>query len=234
MQDTNKMALLIDAENVSDKYINHIFKELSTYPETKVTIKRIYGNWTTPKMQAWKTVLLDFSITPIQQYSYTSGKNSTDSALIIDAMDILYSESVSAFCIVSSDSDFTRLASRLRESGMFVIGMGEKKTPKPFITACESFKYLEVISNEEALSKNSPEFNSLIDNIVKYSDQNCDDDGFVFLGKVGTYLKNINPDFDVRNFGHKTLTNLIRSTNRFYIESRGDKASPTLTYIKNK
>ncbi len=228
------MALLIDAENVSDKYIAHIFKELSTYPDTKVTLKRIYGNWTTPKMQSWKSVLLDFSITPIQQYSYTSGKNSTDSALIIDAMDILYSGSVTGFCIVSSDSDFTRLASRLRESGMTVVGMGEKKTPKPFITACESFKYLEVISEEETLSKNSNEFNKLIQTIVKFTDDNCEDDGFVYLGKVGTFLKNSNPDFDVRNFGHKTLTNLIKSSNTFHIEARGEKGSPTLNYIKNK
>ena len=144
-------AVLVDAENVSPKYINIIFDEASNYGVT--TYRRIYGDWTSTRNNGWKEILLDNSITPIQQYSYTDGKNSSDSAMIIDAMDILYGESVDGFIIVSSDSDFTRLASRLRESGMNVIGMGESKTPNAFISACNSFKYLDILfqsfENEE-------------------------------------------------------------------------------------
>ena len=150
MSDIEKrIAVLIDAENISSKYIKPILDELSKYGAP--TYKRIYGDWTRPEMTSWKSVLLTWSITPVQQYNYTSGKNSTDSSLIIDAMDILYTGHVDSFCIVSSDSDFTRLAARLREAGMHVIGMGEKKTPQPFISACEVFKYLEVLVSDKAL-----------------------------------------------------------------------------------
>src|SRR5665647_2364008 len=144
MEKDKKIAVLIDADNVSDKYIKYIFDEISNHGTP--TYKRIYGDWTSPHLVSWKTVLLNYSITPIQQYGYTTGKNATDAALIIDAMDILYSGHVDGFCIISSDSDFTKLAARLREAGMYVIGMGEKKTPTPFIAACEKFKYLEVLS----------------------------------------------------------------------------------------
>ncbi len=144
MASDSRFAVLIDAENVSVKYIKIIFDELSK--DGIATYKRIYGDWTNPSLISWKSTLLDNSITPIQQYSYTSGKNSTDSAMIIDAMDILYSGKVEGFCLVSSDSDFTRLASRLRESGMSVIGMGESKTPNSFIAACNKFKYLDILS----------------------------------------------------------------------------------------
>jgi uncharacterized LabA/DUF88 family protein len=155
MSDIEKrIAVLIDADNVSSKYIKPILDELTKYGAP--TYKRIYGDWTRPEMNAWKNVLLTWSITPVQQYSYTSGKNSTDSSLIIDAMDILYTGNVESFCIVSSDSDFTRLAARLREAGIHVIGMGEKKTPKPFISACEVFKYLEVLASDEALVSDEP------------------------------------------------------------------------------
>ena len=143
-----RFAVLIDADNVSDKYIKIILDEVST--QGGANYKRIYGNWTSPTMASWKNVLLDYSVTPIQQYSYTTGKNATDSAMIIDAMDILYSGKVEGFCLVSSDSDFTRLASRLREGGMTVIGMGEKKTPKPFIAACNMFRYLDVLAPADA------------------------------------------------------------------------------------
>lgn len=143
-----RFAVLIDADNVAPKFISSIMDELSN--EGTITYKRIYGDWTRPDLGAWKRVLLDYSITPIQQYSYTTGKNATDSAMIIDAMDILYAEKVDGFCIVSSDSDFTRLAARLREAGVYVIGMGEKKTPKPFIAACDKFKYLEVLAQSAA------------------------------------------------------------------------------------
>lgn len=143
MSTEQQYAVLVDAENVSPKYINIIFDEASNYGIT--TYRRIYGDWTSTRNNGWKEVLLDNSITPIQQYSYTDGKNSSDSAMIIDAMDILYTENVDGFIIVSSDSDFTRLASRLRESGMNVIGMGESKTPGAFISACNSFKYLDIL-----------------------------------------------------------------------------------------
>ncbi len=148
MASDQRFAVLIDADNVSDKYIKIILDEISN--DGIATYKRIYGDWTKPALASWKNVLLDNSILPIQQYSYTTGKNSTDSAMIIDAMDILYSGRVEGFCIVSSDSDFTRLAARLRESGMTVVGMGERKTPKSFISACNRFKYLDILAAAES------------------------------------------------------------------------------------
>jgi len=146
MANEQKFAVLIDADNISEKYIKLILDEISN--EGVATYKRIYGDWTKPSFGAWKNVLLEHSITPIQQYGYTAGKNATDSAMIIDAMDILYSGNVQGFCLVTSDSDFTKLAARLRESGMDVVGMGEKKTPKAFIAACNKFKYLDIIMEQ--------------------------------------------------------------------------------------
>lgn len=153
MVEEKRFAVLIDADNVSAKYIKYILDEVSNYGVS--TYKRIYGDWTSPGTASWKEILLENSITPVQQYSYTVGKNATDSAMIIDAMDILYSANVEGFCIVSSDSDFTKLSSRLRESGMLVVGMGEKKTPKPFIAACNQFKYLDVLLESDV--KNTQE-----------------------------------------------------------------------------
>jgi NYN domain-containing protein/OST-HTH/LOTUS domain-containing protein len=150
MLEEKRFAVLIDADNVSAKYVKYILDEISDYGVA--TYKRIYGDWTKPNASSWKDVLLENSITPIQQYGYTVGKNATDAAMIIDAMDILYSGNVEGFCISSSDSDFTKLASRLRESGMIVVGMGEKKTPKPFISACNQFKYLDVLAQTESSS----------------------------------------------------------------------------------
>lgn len=147
MIEEKRFAVLIDADNVSAKYIKYILDEITNYGVA--TYKRIYGDWTKPNTSSWKDVLLENSVTPIQQYGYTVGKNATDSAMIIDAMDILYSRNVDGFCIVSSDSDFTKLSSRLRESGMLVVGMGEKKTPKPFIASCNQFKYLDVLAEAE-------------------------------------------------------------------------------------
>lgn len=150
MMEEKRFAVLIDADNVSSKYIKYIMDEIADYGIA--TYKRIYGDWTRPNGAAWKDVLLENSVTPVQQYNYTTGKNATDSAMIIDAMDILYSGNVDGYCIVSSDSDFTKLASRLRESGMTVVGMGERKTPKPFIAACNQFKYLDVLAESEKKS----------------------------------------------------------------------------------
>jgi len=162
MSDDKRFAVLIDADNVSAKYIKYIMDEVTNYGIA--TYKRIYGDWTKPNAAAWKDVLLENSVTPIQQYGYTVGKNATDSAMIIDAMDILYSGHVDGYCIVSSDSDFTKLASRLRESGMIVVGMGERKTPKPFIAACNQFKYLDILAETEKKSMeiaNLPELDNL-------------------------------------------------------------------------
>lgn len=240
MTDDRRMAVLIDADNVSEKYLKFIFGELTNYP-FRVTNKRIYGDFTNPQLATWKKVLLDYSITPVQQYSYTTGKNSTDSALIIDAMDILYGGSADAFCIISSDSDFTRLAARLREAGMYVMGMGERKTPKPFIAACENFKYLEVISGEDSEKKKAKPTgkNAELENVTRVIsrlvEENCDEDGFLFLGKVGNMLQKMQPDFDVRNYGFSRLTALVNASGRFEVESRNvSKDQAPLTYIKNK
>lgn len=244
MENDKKIAVLIDADNVSDKYIKFIFDEISNHGTP--TYKRIYGDWTKPQLASWKSVLLNYSITPIQQYSYTTGKNSTDSALIIDAMDILYSKNVDGFCIVSSDSDFTRLAARLREAGMYVIGMGEKKTPTPFISACEKFKYLEVLAgsiadvsvNDEMLEKqqvpkeglaNRSEVIKSINNII---DERSDEEGWIGLGEVGTKLNMRYPDFDTRNYGHSKLSSFILSLNKFEIEP--DKINKRKLLVRNK
>ncbi|UWG95451.1 NYN domain-containing protein [Dehalobacter sp. DCM] len=247
MENDKKIAVLIDADNVSEKYIKYIFDEIANHGTP--TYKRIYGDWTKPNLTSWKTVLLNYSISPIQQYSYTSGKNATDSALIIDAMDILYSKSVDGFCIVSSDSDFTRLASRLREAGMYVVGMGEKKTPQPFIAACEKFKYLEVLAvpaapyevQEEKVinGRGTPQegmasIEELIDAIRTIVTESSDEDGWAFLGEVGIKLNRRYPDFDTRNYGHLKLTPLIASLKQFEIQSR-KTSNPNIThkYIRN-
>lgn len=151
MANEHRFAVLIDADNISDKYIKFILDEISY--EGVATYKRIYGDWTKPALSPWKNVLLEYSIAPIQQYGYTTGKNATDAAMIIDAMDILYSGNVDGFCLVTSDSDFTRLAARLRESGMDVVGMGERKTPKPFVVACNKFKYLDILAKQDAANR---------------------------------------------------------------------------------
>lgn len=173
MLQEKRFAVLIDADNVSAKYIKYILDEISNYGVA--TYKRIYGDWTKPNSSSWKDVLLEYSVTPIQQYGYTVGKNATDSAMIIDAMDILYSGNVEGFCIVSSDSDFTKLSSRLRESGMLVVGMGERKTPKPFIASCNQFKYLDVLAETEKKSIET-ETNKVIEVGSKVNNIISDDD----------------------------------------------------------
>lgn len=248
MENDRRIAVLIDADNVSDKYIKFIFDEISNHGTP--TYKRIYGDWTKPQMAAWKAVLLSYSITPIQQYSYTTGKNATDSALIIDAMDILYSGHVDGFCIVSSDSDFTKLAARLREAGMYVIGMGEKKTPTPFISACELFKYLEVLaplpdSNQagspaktdknETTKESMASTAELVEAIKVIVTESSDEDGWAFLGEVGKKLNKRYPDFDTRNYGYTKLTPFISSLKQFEIQSRkSSRPHITLKYIRNK
>lgn len=233
-QSTDKrFALLIDADNVSAKYIKPILDELSKYGT--VTYKRIYGDWTLSMHAKWKDALLENSISPIQQFSYTYGKNSTDSAMIIDAMDILYTESVDGFCIVSSDSDFTRLASRLRESGRTVIGMGEKKTPTPFRRACDIFVVLELLldnrrgkvqSGAEGPSMSKAEVEQAVVDIITDNQNNGKATG---LGEVGSRLLKRYPDFDVRNYGTNLLSKLLEEFTRVTITKDRSSVAVELT-----
>ncbi len=206
-----RYAVLIDADNVAAKYTKYILDEVSNYGV--VTYKRVYGDWTRPNLAGWKNMALDNAITPIQQYSYTTGKNATDSAMIIDAMDILYSNNVDGFCIVSSDSDFTRLAIRLRESGMHVIGMGERKTPKPFSTACNAFKYLEILAEEEVqttVETDKVEFKTLETAIIRIIAENANLQEEINIGELGSRLLNRYPDFDVRNYGYSKFSQFLK------------------------
>ena len=209
-----RFAVLIDADNVSPKYIKYILNEVSDLGVA--TYKRIYGDWTDTEKKSWKNVLLDWSVNPIQQYSYTTGKNSTDSAMIIDAMDILYSGNVDGFCLVSSDSDFTRLAQRLREAGMFVMGIGEQKTPKPFRAACDAFKILEIISSEDTPEDVVPvkvSTDEIEKVITKLLIENNSQNQPVNLAKVGNFLTKRFSDFDVRNYGYSKLSTFLESLN---------------------
>src|SRR5690606_9901722 len=238
----DKLAVLIDADNVPYSNVKEMLEEISK--NGTPTIKRIYADWTKPTVSGWKNVLLENAITPIQQYSYTTGKNATDSAMIIDAMDILYSEKVSGFCLVSSDSDFTKLATRLREAGMQVIGIGEKKTPTPFIVACDKFIYVEILrknsekkedpdtKTDDSLEKITTEDINLISTTI--SDLS-DEDGWAFLGDVGSLLLKKQPNFDPRNYGFEKLTPLIKSIGRFELDQRlNPKSKNKLIYVKNK
>ena len=241
-----RLAVLIDADNASRTAMKDVMAEVAVYGTP--TIKRIYGDWTSPNMNSWKSILLETAITPIQQYSYTTGKNSTDSAMIIDAMDILYSGTCDGFVLVSSDSDFTRLATRLREAGMKVYGMGEKKTPKPFIVACDKFVYIEVIraaakqaaeaakKKEEAQAKktakkenkkcqtsSSPAPEEIVELIAGSVEDLCEEDGLAHMGKLGNLLLKKQPDFDPRNYGFSKLSKLIRALDRFQIVPQGEE-----------
>lgn len=236
------IAVLIDGDNIPSAHVKEMMEEIAKYGNP--TIKRIYGDWTRPGLSKWKNLLLENAITPIQQYGYTTGKNATDSAMIIDAMDILYSGKVNGFCLVSSDSDFTRLATRLREAGMQVIGIGEKKTPNPFIVACDKFIYIEILkkqTEEKVENKETPEL--LVDNITKKEiklisatiNDLSDEDGWAFLGDVGSLLLKKQPNFDSRNYGFQKLTPLIKSTDNFEIEQRENpKSRHKLIFVKNK
>lgn len=219
MSNTEKrFAVLIDSDNVSPKYISYILDEVSDYGIA--TYKRIYGDWT--KNSGWKNVLLENSILPMQQYSYTIGKNATDSAMIIDAMDILYSNHVDGFCLVSSDSDFTRLAARLRESGMFVLGIGERKTPVAFRSACNTFKILEVIAQEDEEEK--PDFTDIKiikKSIFKILDDNSNRGKMTSMSEIGNVLTKKYSDFDVRNYGYSKLSTFLESLEEFQIDKKG-------------
>ena len=238
------LAVLIDGDNIPSAYVKEMMEEIAKYGNP--TIKRIYGDWTKPNLSKWKNILLENAITPIQQYGYTTGKNATDSAMIIDAMDILYSEKVNGFCIVSSDSDFTRLATRLREAGMQVIGIGEKKTPNPFIVACDKFVYIEILKtkSKERESEGEKEFDKETFDIITAKEIKLiattitdlsDDEGWSFLGDVGSLLQKKQPNFDPRNYGFQKLTPLIKSIGEFVIEQReSQKGRNKLIFVKNK
>ncbi len=243
-----RFAVLIDAENVPSANLKEMLEEIAKYGTP--TLKRIYADWTKPHVNRWKNLLLENAVTPVQQYSYTQGKNASDSAMIIDAMDILYSKHVDGFCIISSDSDFTRLALRLRESGMKVIGMGEKKTPEPFIASCDKFVYIEILSadkqrpakkaeettaqtetheEEEVIKKIDAPLLKMITNSVA---DVADEDGWAFLGELGNLLLKKRPDFDPRNYGFKRLTLLIQSCDAFDIEERlSDKGNGNIKHV---
>ncbi|HBC80271.1 MAG TPA: Maebl [Bacteroidales bacterium] len=234
-----RLAVLIDADNIPYSNVKGMLEEIAKYGTP--TFKRIYGDWTKPTVSGWKSVLLENAITPVQQYSYTQGKNATDSAMIIDAMDILYSGNVDGFCLVSSDSDFTRLATRLRETGMKVIGIGERKTPSPFIIACDKFIYLDIINTPLVVTdpkeiKKRPGKPSRSKPRNDESDQQnqksrakrliassitdlADETGWAYLGDVGNLILKKQPDFDPRNYGFAKLTPMIRSLD-FEIDER--------------
>ncbi|MFY7742259.1 MAG: NYN domain-containing protein [Flavobacterium sp.] len=249
-KDDLKLAVLIDADNVPYSNVKGMMEEIAKYGTP--TTKRIYADWTKPNANGWKAVLLEHAITPIQQYSYTTGKNSSDSALIIDAMDLLYSDKLDGFCIVSSDSDFTRLSIRLRESGMKVIGIGEQKTPKSFISACDRFIFIEVLegakkkknitSTTETTDKKKEEKQFLkidietIDIIESSIEDLADDEGWAFLGDVGNLIVKKKPEFDPRNFGFPKLTPLMKSlTKLIEIHERdSDKKGIKHVYVKLK
>ena len=241
-----RLAVLIDADNASRTAMKDVMAEVAVYGTP--TVKRIYGDWTTPNMASWKSILLECAITPIQQYGYTTGKNSTDSAMIIDAMDLLYSGNCDGFVLVSSDSDFTRLAVRLREAGMKVYGMGEKKTPKPFIVACDKFVYIEVIraaarqaaeetAAQEAAAQQKPAKKSkkakdsgdgthdIAELVAESVEDLCDEDGWAHMGKLGNLLLKKQPDFDPRNYGFSKLSKLIKSLGRFDCKAEGSDNS---------
>ncbi|WP_115460597.1 NYN domain-containing protein [Winogradskyella aurantiaca] len=242
MSTTKNMAVLIDADNIPSANVKEMMEEITKYGNP--TIKRIYGDWTHPRVKKWKNLLLENAITPVQQYAYTVGKNATDSAMIIDAMDLLYSGKVEGFCLVSSDSDFTRLATRLREAGMLVIGIGEKKTPDPFIVACDKFIYIEILGSQEEdketrTKRRKPKVDKISKRdigLIKSSIRDVsDDDGWAFMGDVGSLIQKKRPNFDSRNYGFDKLTPLIKSIGQFDIEQRENpKSRHKLIFVKNK
>jgi len=249
-----RLAVLIDADNVSYQNLRAMMEEIARYGNA--TIKRIYGDWTKPNLSGWKPMLLDYAITPMQQFGYTSGKNATDSAMIIDAMDILYSERVDGFCLVSSDSDFTRLATRLREAGMVVYGIGEQKTPNAFIAACDKFIYLEILENpvhDEPVvpekdvevpgsrqtkpagsGKRAGGFKKVNKEVISLFDATIrdleDENGWAYLGEVGQLLLKKQPSFDPRNYGFSKLTPMIKSIGKYEIDVR-ESAGSTSKHI---
>jgi len=236
-----KLAVLIDADNAQPSIVEGLLSEIAKYGTANV--KRIYGDWTGTHLKSWKDVLLLYSIQPMQQFRYTVGKNATDAAMIIDAMDLLYTNKFDGFCIVSSDSDFTKLASRIRESGLVVYGFGEKKTPEAFVSACDKFIYTEVLRSKEddtlpikRKSTNELKQDTKLVNLLRNAvEASSDESGWSHLAPVGSNIAKQVTDFDPRNYGYKKLGELIAATKLFEIEERpvGDGQSKAI-YIKDK
>ncbi len=219
----SSLAVLIDADNAPPSIVDGLLGEVAKYGVASV--KRIYGDWTTPQLGGWKTVLLEHSIHPVQQFRYTTGKNATDSSMIIDAMDLLYTGRFDGFCLVSSDSDFTRLASRIREEGLRVLGFGERKTPRAFVAACDKFVYTDVLESggaEPAVRQKTVKdlrSNSRLVHLFRGAiEAESDDEGWANLGAVGEHIANQEPDFDPRNYGYKKLSELARGIGLFEVQ----------------
>ena len=235
MEIPKKLAVLIDADNAQPDTIVGLLTEVANYGVASV--KRAYGDWTTPNLKGWKESLLEHSIQPIQQFAYTKGKNATDSAMIIDAMDLLYTQSFDGFCIVSSDSDFTKLASRIRESGLVVYGFGEQKTPSPFVSACDKFIYTEVLRAKvdedrgiERKPTNVLKQDTKLVNLIRNAIDACSDDsGWTQLGPVGSHIAKQSPGFDPRNYGYQKLGELVSAIKLFETETRPLGSSKTKT-----
>lgn len=240
MENTEKLAVLIDADNTQPSIIDGLLAEVANYGIASV--KRIYGDWTSTALRGWKEVLLQYSIQPMQQFAYTKGKNATDSAMIIDAMDLLYTNNFNGFCIVSSDSDFTKLASRIREEGLLVYGFGEKKTPSAFVSACDKFIYTEVLraksGDSAAIVKKSgselardTKLVSLLYNAVEAS---SDESGWARLSAVGSKIAKQAPEFDSRNYGYAKLSGLVTATKLFETEERPTGPNSKSLYVRDK
>ncbi|MCP4642046.1 MAG: NYN domain-containing protein [bacterium] len=239
--DQAMLAVLIDADNARPSFTENLLAEVAKYGTASV--KRIYGDWTTPNLNGWKPVVLDHSIRPIQQFRYTVGKNATDSAMIIDAMDLLYARRFDGFCLVSSDSDFTRLAARIREEGLTVYGFGEKKTPKAFVSACDKFIYTEVLKFQDAAEPEAKQKGAtdlkrdtkLVTLLRNALDAASDDSGWAQLGAVGSNIAKQSPEFDPRNYGFSKLNELVVATKLFEVDQRvrADGQSRSV-YIRRK
>lgn len=249
-----RLAVLIDADNAPAAIVEGLLEEIAKYGVASV--KRIYGDWTGPQLGGWKKILLDYSIQPIQQFAYTKGKNATDSSLIIDAMDLLYTRRFDGFCLVSSDSDFTRLASRLREEGLTVYGFGEEKTPRPFVAACDKFIYIELLREEAVVPVGADTSSSLVaaadtaksppverpkkpkapvNFIAKIMDDIADEDGWAHLGALGMNITKLRPAFDPRTHGYKKLSELIRGyPHAFELEARNGTGGPPVMYARHR
>lgn len=239
---SDTLALLIDGDNASPKIVTGLLAEIANYGVASV--KRIYGDWTGPNLKGWKECLLEHSIQPIQQFPYTTGKNATDGAMIIDAMDLLYTGRFSGFCIVSSDSDFARLAARIREQGITVYGFGERKTPRPFITACDKFVYFDVlgttgeeasIANQEeakAQATKSAKDKALVSMLRNAVAAVADESGWANLGAVGSHVAKQSPEFDSRNHGFARLSDLVEATEKFELDRSGKLQKGVLVRLK--
>lgn len=228
-----KLAVLIDADNAQASLASELLEEVAKFGVA--SIKRAYGDWTTTNLKQWKEHLNKYAIQPIQQFSYTQGKNATDASLIIDAMDILHENSLDGFCLVSSDSDFTRLATRIRESGLIVYGFGEKKTPDAFIAACDKFVFTEILKEKRAIEDKDESNNKELKPIItKAINAVSKDDGWARLSNVGNYINKNNPSFDSRNYGYDKLGKLIRNLNYILIDERqfNDDSTNVHIYIR--